>query len=258
MLAIGAGCRMQASGFNKLSSWRWTIALMLFDNLISLRFPVRRPPSPTLPRCDKGREIHSRLPDRNSCIDAPSLVATGEGWGGGRLTGKRNDIYDSKSIMVTEFRFSLPCRNGGGLGWGPVAEERRESSISYHLRRGRPLHPTPPASLVSFSHNTAQPSTSVHLQRQQTHSVDKVILNSARGYKFLVIIGLSQRSDQSAEGRVSVMKSKHNDLWPPRQGSWEEAVDPFDEQLSRLLVQMEVDPRPDQRLAQIVESLREE
>ena len=26
---------------------------------------------------------------------------------------------------VTEFRFSLPCRSGGGLGWGPVTAERR-------------------------------------------------------------------------------------------------------------------------------------
>ena len=46
------------------------------------------------------------------------------------------------------------------------------------------------------------------------------------------------------------MKGKHSDLWPPRQGSWEEAVDPFDVQLSRLLSQVEQDPRPDKRLAQ--------
>ena len=36
--------------------------------------------------------------------------------------------------MVTEFRFSLPCRSGGGLGWGPVAEERREIQLLVILR----------------------------------------------------------------------------------------------------------------------------
>ena len=36
--------------------------------------------------------------------------------------------------MVTEFRFSLPCRSGGGLGWGPVTEERRVSELFIVLR----------------------------------------------------------------------------------------------------------------------------
>ncbi len=44
------------------------------------------------------------------------------------------------------------------------------------------------------------------------------------------------------------MKNKHHDLWPPRQGSWEEAVDPFDVQWARLLMRTEKEPRPSRRL----------
>ncbi len=50
------------------------------------------------------------------------------------------------------------------------------------------------------------------------------------------------------------MKSKHTDLWPPRQGSWEEAVDPFDVQLSRFLTQVESAPKLCPRLARAVSS----
>lgn len=49
------------------------------------------------------------------------------------------------------------------------------------------------------------------------------------------------------------MKGKQSDLWPPRKGSWEEAVDPFDVQLTRLLSQIERDAQPDPRLAQIAD-----
>lgn len=49
------------------------------------------------------------------------------------------------------------------------------------------------------------------------------------------------------------MKAKHNDLWPPRQGSWEEAVDPFDVQLKRILSEIENDPKQNQHLTKVVD-----
>lgn len=38
-------------------------------------------------------------------------------------------------------------------------------------------------------------------------------------------------------------KKAHDDYWPPRQGSWEEAVDPYDVQCSRQIDQQEQQDR---------------
>ena len=48
---------------------------------------------------------------------------------------------EGESIFGTVYEISLPCRSGGGLGWGPVAEERRgtqprlKSNIQYPISK---------------------------------------------------------------------------------------------------------------------------
>jgi|GEM_PF-3019290 len=48
-------------------------------------------------------------------------------------------------------------------------------------------------------------------------------------------------------------KRKHDDYWPPRPGSWEEAVDPYDVQWSKV----SADTRPDNRHEVPIEMLGE-
>jgi len=49
------------------------------------------------------------------------------------------------------------------------------------------------------------------------------------------------------------MKGKHKDLWTPRQGSWEEAVDPFEVQLTRIMAQLEGDPKQNSQLEKVID-----